>query len=572
MNDLFKSPQYKANLNYNGFDMGQRIEFSSTVGHLLPIYWDILSPGDKISVKDIMKTRTMPLDSSAFASLKDNIDYFFVPFEQIYKPFGSLFFNVKDWNSSLFNGTNLATILPHTDLYSLFVNILDGSSTSEVYDCVVLLDSFGYPASYILKNFCTVGGTTSEPTIVVDEQGLHNDPTANISVNLFKLACYQKIYSDFYRLDDRDDYDPYIYNLDYAYQHSGTLDPNVSMLILRKRAWKRDFFTSLFVDPLIAAGTMAEGSNVKSIFSPDTMGALNNWTGDVSQIDTLAASSTYLGGLVGTESLSLTSLTQALNTSNIRAMFAVEKLEEIQRRSQKTVDMQTLAHFGVKVNRGVSNQVYYLGSHDSQINIGDVISTAATDSQALGSIAGRAYGYNQSGDIKFEAPVHGMLVAIYSCVPEVTYSNLGIDRLDTYLHNYDFFVPEYDNLGMQPLFKYQCTPELSDDVDAAKIVGWQYRYSELKTKFPRAFAALASNLSYWTVLRDLKDISAGTTRDELEDYLVQPDVIDTIMSVNYRTGASPSDIYTGDPLLHEFYIDCRKASKMSEYSLPQLTK
>ena len=55
------NPQHVAKIGYNGFDMGQEIDFTSGTGQLLPVYYDILSPGDKVSCKAIIKSRTNPL-------------------------------------------------------------------------------------------------------------------------------------------------------------------------------------------------------------------------------------------------------------------------------------------------------------------------------------------------------------------------------------------------------------------------------------------------------------------------------------------------------------------------------
>ena len=63
MANFNSNPNHVAKIGYNGFDMGHSLKFSSTVGELLPVYYDILQPGDKVSLKSTIKTRTMPLES-----------------------------------------------------------------------------------------------------------------------------------------------------------------------------------------------------------------------------------------------------------------------------------------------------------------------------------------------------------------------------------------------------------------------------------------------------------------------------------------------------------------------------
>ena len=100
MANIFQKPAHRAQLPKNGFDMSQRHPFTSSVGHLLPVYYDYLAPGEKIRISANLFTRTQPMKSTAMARITEHIEYFFVPFEQLFSLFGSVYYGIDDYNSS----------------------------------------------------------------------------------------------------------------------------------------------------------------------------------------------------------------------------------------------------------------------------------------------------------------------------------------------------------------------------------------------------------------------------------------------------------------------------------------
>ena len=84
MGNVFKAPEHRAQIGYNGFDMSQYRKFTSSVGQLLPVYYDLLNPGDKINSRSFIFSRTETLSKAAMVSLDEHLDWFFVPMEQLY--------------------------------------------------------------------------------------------------------------------------------------------------------------------------------------------------------------------------------------------------------------------------------------------------------------------------------------------------------------------------------------------------------------------------------------------------------------------------------------------------------
>lgn len=558
MANINNNPQHRANLGYSGFAMDKLHKFSSTVGELRPVYYDFLSPGDKVSLSSILKTRTMEIDSAAMCSLTEHVDWFFVPMTRLYKLFPEFYFGVNDNQSSFVVVSQFKSPYPTYKFNQIPLEDEDSTYFNMQINvgAARLMEDFGLP----LKQAC---------------QFLSDGNFGfNMSLNPILLQAYQCIYQDKFRLSNWETVD-ISYNVDKFYNTSALDNASVTNLFkLRYASYHKDFFTDIEPSPLFGNG------NESSLSSVD-YGAVNQWLTstmstellDPAQVD---ASSNGSQASVAAMDNSQGALA-ALNTANIRTIFAVEKLLEITRRAGKHYDKQTLAHFGVDVPMGMDGECIYIGGSQSKINIGDVIATSA---ESLGKVGGKGYGFGQSGTEKFEAKCHGVLMAIYHCAPDVDYEIQGLDRLNTYQNRVDFFQPEFDDLGMQPIFNYQAQL-LSDASKNALMRGWQYRYKELKQKFNTVSGALAGSLDYWTpsIIPYSDSVTGNASGVSINDLLITPYFLDKIMAVEYSPvfdfeNQDPEAMYNAlwntDPLIHELYLDVKKASKMSTYGLPNL--
>lgn len=527
MANLNQSPSHVASIGYNGFPMDARLEFSSTVGELLPVYYDFLDPGDKVDLSTEIKTRTMEIESSAMTKLTEHIDWFFVPMTRLYKLFPEFYYGVNDNHTSFVDTSKISKQYPLASLLDVLNNIstFAGKSSSAVdyadyftsmpksVGALRLLDCLGFPVKQFIESGL-LSVNRSNPA-----------EARNMMVNLHFLQAYQCIYMDKFRLSDRENNDADTYNVDKYYQTGEIPYDTISkMLTLRFAPWSKDFYTDTYVSPLFGDGSP------NSIESYDYT-AVNQWLTSTFDYKLLSPSINQSvdgdGSAVGLPAGASANPFYAVNTANIRSLFAVEKLLEITRRAGKHYDKQTLAHFGVDVPMGLDNEAYYIGGSTSDIQIGDVIATAGTDTTPLGKVGGKGYGYGKSHNLKFEAKSHGILMAIYHCTPVADYEQTGFDKLNLYTKREDYFIPEFDNLGLQPQFKYQ-TYWSFDATENSQILGWQYRYYELKRKFNRVIGGLAGSLSYWTTSKyPLGD-------NTLASYLIEPNYLDNVMLAKFH--------------------------------------
>lgn len=592
-NPIFSREVPKSAKGYSAFPMDNLANFTSVCGYLLPVYWDFLEPGDKVTCQTKLRTRTQPFAKPAMATICERIEWFAVPIEQLYKWFGAKFYGINDTGTDLLLIADPQITNVYMNSYIPYVTLDDLETMSAFLPSQpitqIQLSYNDYPTKEEFKRLCDCMGL---PRIL--GQRYSASDSWNMSINLLPFAAYQKIYSDHYRLTDREMNDPTAYNLD-SFAGNQTYSANVpvaanlaanarlnKLFKLRLRPYMKDYFTSMQVSPLFGSqDTNAIGNDI---------GAINQWLSGLTSVKTASPATisglTSGGGVTGDDispsavrvpasSPTAGGAAAQFNPSNIRSMFAVEKLLEVTRAAKKHYDMQTLAHFGVEVPKGLSGECFKLGTHEQFIQIGDVVSTSDTattgsaDGKSLGALAGTGASNATSEKVHFEAKCHCILMAIYSAEPIVNVVNNGLDRKLARTKTDEFYKSEFDNLGMQPLFKYELhlQPEGNGNNTSGDVLGWQYRYAEQKAKYNRTFGGCATTyFSEWSLNReDINNLGISTNF-----FKVWPTDLNNILYTHYDGNQSYATAYSTDYLINQIYFDVVKSSKKSIYGIPNL--
>lgn len=599
-NKLLKNPQHVAQMGYNPFTLHRSVDRTDTVGQLTPCYSALLKAGDKIDASVSIRTRTMPLLAPASASLHQCVDWFFVPLNQILQQFGNWLENIRDEKSDFYadlTAINSPQNLPCYNPGNLFVYLqqdlaLDNDAhMNDAQDSLRLADCLGIPVAYIMDDWNSAEGWSAGPASFTNK------------LNVFFPAAYQKIYYDFYRLSDREKNDPQAYNFDTYMKSSNSptslneisSDRLLKLFKLHYVPYRKDYFTNLFISPIQGQKDLSSyGINPAqvnqwltsldrlSFYSPANPNTPVINAGPVTFTDSNPSTIgfPYSNNSNNVNGTRVGQAFTAVNPPNISSMFAIQKMLEISRRAGKHFDAQTLAHYGVNVPTGISGEVMHLGHHEQPFIIGDVISTAETEESPLGEMAGKGYSSGtMENHVRFEAPFHGVLMAIHYVIPDVVYEQSGFEKEQTYITPADWPRPETDSLGMQPLFGYECQP--LGYSSGSDVVGWQYRYQELKMKYNVAYGGVhpKGTLHYWALSR-YKPVD-----NTLNSFLVPPTYLNDIMvngfsydedMANERASASGtgtyvefdySRLYVNDPLVTHFDFNVKKSSKMSTYGL-----
>ena len=400
---------------------------------------------------------------------------------------------------------------------------------------------FVFINSKVFLGTATDGTTayTAAPSIQPKLTQLIYDCFGEYRFNPFRLLAYQKIYYDFYRRQDYEGSKPEHYNIDDFNADLMNLSDNERLLgifQLRYRWLAKDYFTGVVPSELFGTENLSVGNNVKSLL-PEFRDAMSN----IISTDSGTGSTSHFtsdGRSVKGQNIN------DLSTRSIRAMFAIEKLLKLTRRAgDYDYISQTAAHYGVDVPRGRGEEVSFLGGWSSQIDISEVVTTALTEKGDPAQIYGRGVGTQQGKDINYEAKEHGLLMVITSIVPDSDYSAVGMNNFNAKLYRGDYFHPEFQDLGLQPVMSHELAFQphklnrsATDKFGRSVMLGYAPRYAEYKTACDELHGEfrVGKEFSPWVSSIKVLDNSFFTASGiKPSALLVSPSQLDSIFSVRF---------------------------------------
>lgn len=505
----------------NSFDLSHRNLFTAKVGELLPCFVQELNPGDSIKVTSSYFTRTAPLQSNAFTRLRENVQFFFVPYSALWKYFDSQVLNMtKNANngdisriaSSLTSNSRVTTQMPCVNYKTLhayllkFINqsplVENGSAfISGCYrhvESAKLLQLLGYgnfPEQF--ADFKVNNDAQGHPNSTLQDVTYKNSPYLSI----FRLLAYHKICNDHYTYRQWQPYNASLCNVDYLAPNNSALlsiddallsipDHEVTanqlnLLDMRFSNLPLDYFTGVLPTSQFGSESVvnlnAGSATGIAQLSGTTSSDSDRWTKTDGTVfptqheDILSSLSShnlaYVNGgeqnLVHTHSLSgvatiSTKLDGSLSIIALRNAIAVQRYKEIQLANDIDFASQIEAHFGIKPDEKNENSIF-IGGSSSMININEQIN------QNLVSGNKASYGAapqgNGSAGIKYTAKTFGVVIGIYRCTPVLDFAHNGIDRTLLKTDASDFVIPELDSIGMQQTFRCEVTaPHPYNDV------------------------------------------------------------------------------------------------------------
>lgn len=278
-NKVLGMHRLKNKVNRNAFDLTHRHMFTAQVGELLPVFSQWVNPNETFKIGYNGKTRTAALNTDAFTRIRENIQYYFVPFQSLWKYFeqqvnnmtkGDAGQNISKFASSSTEASKISTSMPYIsyvdlrdwlkvmydhalEAYSQFViarpanrsasdfkEFCDKSSSfSDVFVCdgyrlcraAKLLMSLGYgnfstviryDLFAMAEAWIAVGHTWDVVDFQDDAYSLDFNIYEAISISnspnlsLFPLLAYHKICNDHYRNEKWQPFEPWTCNIDYV--------------------------------------------------------------------------------------------------------------------------------------------------------------------------------------------------------------------------------------------------------------------------------------------------------------------------------------------------------------------
>ena len=136
-NKVLGMHRLKNKVNRNAFDLSHRHMFTAQVGELLPVFSQWVNPNETFKIGHNGKTRTAALNTDAFTRIRENNQYYFVPFQSLWKYFeqqannmtkGDAGQNISKFASSSTDASKITTSLPYIsyiDLGSWLCDMVD---------------------------------------------------------------------------------------------------------------------------------------------------------------------------------------------------------------------------------------------------------------------------------------------------------------------------------------------------------------------------------------------------------------------------------------------------------------
>jgi hypothetical protein len=440
------------------------------MGQLIPVLCEEMVPGDKFQIGNEIVIRFAPLIAPILHSINVFVHYFFVPYRLLWDGWEDFITGGEDGDDD-------------SELPVIPVHLADPAVTRKY----TLWDYFGFPIKKITdKESCPLW---------------------------FPWLAYNFIFNEYYRDQNLQE------EVRNGFQNG---EDDVTNWQVLNRNWEKDYFTSclpfqqrgvapaLPITGILSAnflgnvGDLASGPNPQQYplgfvgmtggpdnvlgFSRGAGNALKNWLSD-NRVD-LADGITF-------------------NVNDMRLVFRVQEWLERNARGGARYTEFLRSHFGVSPRDERLQRPEYIGGSKSPVIVSEVLQTSQTtqndngvnNGSPQGNLAGHGISANRTFCGSYYASEFGVVMGIMSVMPRTSYQD-GIDRQWLRRTRYDFYFPEFANLGEQAVHRREVYTT-TNGVNNARIFGYQGRYDEMRVKRSMVCGAMRDELDYWHLSRKL---------------------------------------------------------------------
>jgi len=415
-------------------------------GTLYPIFCEAALPSGKYNLSTECLARMTPLINPVYSRFDIYLHYFFVPNRIIWD-------NWEDFINPSSALDSQTPVFPSAQWLKDAGEVPEGNFININQDGLAgsLADHLGY--QFDVTN-----------TVTTD---------TSIGLSVLPFRAYQQIWNDHFRDTDLEN-EIEISKSD-GFDNQSESDMNI--LVLRKKAWEKDYFTS--ARPYPQRGVSQRVMTEPQLPADGTRAAGNNHLFDhglvVDPVD---------GKLMVDGNSSQYGDFDAINL-NTQASFSIEELREanaIQNLLERSLkagahywDMLS-TFFGVKSRDSRFQKSEFIGGARQPVSISEVLQTSQSDTTPLGTYGGHGISskYNKIGS--FVAPEHGYIIGLMSIMPRAVYAN-QIRRDYFKQSRFDFFFPDLANLGEQAVYNAEIWGNISIP-DSELAFGYQERWAE----------------------------------------------------------------------------------------------
>lgn len=571
-NNLFNTIRIKPPKR-NKFNLSHSVKMSTKFGNLVPIFCQPVLPGDTFNMNTEILCRFAPFQAPVMHKVKVYTHFFYVPNRLVWS-------NWKDFITGGEDGTS-NVVYPRLRLDGPFRNSTFGK---ELFIDGSLADYLGFPTP---GKYGVIDGTDCD-------------------LDALPFRAYQLIYNEFYR--DQNVTDP----IDIDRDSDGiirlqTTSSQLQLLKLRKRSWKKDYFTSALpfsqrgddvTLPLYGDITLSTkpGASyftipgINTVYTPSDKG-LNSSGGDPLTVDAPSRNSpnratfsakggdgsnveSYLTNFSESDTpaikvplsdsvmnaiqsrlgIDLDHVSAATINELRRAISAQSFLEAMARGGSRYIE-QLYTIFGVKSSDARLQRPEFLGGGQSNVVISDVLQTSeTTEGNPLATPAGHGVSVQGTHQFKRFFEEHGYVIGIMSIMPMPAYQQ-GMPRVFSKFDRLDYYWPQFAHLGEQEITEGEIFYTGNSNKDS-KTFGYTPRYAEYKYIPDSVHGDFKGSLNFWHMGRifstppQLNEDFLTNVQSANRPFSVQDDQYDKIwVNIHHNLIAKrPMPVY-GTPML-----------------------
>lgn len=489
-----------ASTDFSKLDLSHSHETTTDFGQINIINYLDANLGDKLNQDFRLFGRVAPMVFPTYASIKMRVLTVFVPYYLISDfaesyiagiPFHSgrkatgLYIKVGDL-ARIFYSSQLSLYADVT-ADTRFLQEYHPAENSDVTDALYVFKLIRYKTAsdrvpvttyfrltpvgkYLYKLFRQLGfDVPREVSMVKNVDGTPYSINWDKTLNAYPILCYIKAYADLLlpsSLYQTSNLVQYLAGVK-SHSHTTYVDPSTgflkylplvdALLQCMRVYYDSDYFTSAWQSPNSPLSGLLSANN----FQPDAY-HYNLSAGSTSSADEQMPNTKIVGDTLSQQQLRfLRAFDNYVRRNNLVGYREFNAI---------------YAQYGIKPSEMKSNYSQLIDIRNLDLNVGDVTATADTGSTELGAYAGKGI-ISGNGSIQFEANDFGYFLQLSYLTVRPSYFQ-GFRRHTLRQNNFDFYNPDFDGVGPQPISKIELNSEWPDNV-----FGFTERYNEYRTKF-----------------------------------------------------------------------------------------